>query len=236
VANNQVSLNVAQKICTDPWAGVVTGPNSSLMWTKCAYGQEMYDPDCAGTAARYSNQTQANQACNGLVLGSYSDWRLPKHSEFSTIAPQDRSAPLFPGPSGKFWMKGSIPATPVVMKYRYMYQGTCGTSHPKSCTPTWHKYMGTLYTGKWATFYGSPYISYSSSTYSYYEENIRNLKGREYDPSFFASSIIADYTSNRYRVTTSKEIGYLSFYNQFMDFMNGQITSSIQAKTRCVRN
>lgn len=99
-----VSLNLAETICTDPFAGVVIDGANSLMWSKCVVGEELYDPDCAGESAYEENPTLSSSACSDLDIGGFEDWRLPTMAEYQTIAPQKSAAPLFPEPDGVFWI------------------------------------------------------------------------------------------------------------------------------------
>jgi hypothetical protein len=98
--------NINPMSFTDNGNGTVTDNNTGLMWQKCSIGQNN-DAACSGTASIYNwyrasgtysatyNPTSLD-VCGSLVLGSYSDWRLPAKKELITIV--DYAIP-YPGPT-----------------------------------------------------------------------------------------------------------------------------------------
>ncbi|EMJ95132.1 DUF1566 domain-containing protein [Leptospira alstonii] len=61
----------------------ITDQNTNLLWTKCLNGRS--DPNCMSGGNLNSMWQPALVACNGLVLGGRSDWRLPNSNELLSI-------------------------------------------------------------------------------------------------------------------------------------------------------
>ena len=93
---------------TDNGNGTVTDSATGLLWQKCSNG--LNATICSGTAST-STWTDAITYCEGLSLGSRSDWRLPNVNELRTIVDYIKStAPTidttaFPGTqsSNYYW-------------------------------------------------------------------------------------------------------------------------------------
>jgi hypothetical protein len=86
------SANAASFVAgTGTQAGTVTDNTTNLMWQQCSDG--LSGADCAtGTAATVTWDT-AIAGCEGLLLGGYSDWRLPTVKELKSIADMTKSSP-----------------------------------------------------------------------------------------------------------------------------------------------
>jgi hypothetical protein len=91
---------------SDNGNGTVMDNNTGLMWQKCSVGQNN-DSACSGTAVTYNwyqasgtydatYNSSSQDVCGALVLGGYSDWRLPAKKELISIV--DYSIP-YPGPT-----------------------------------------------------------------------------------------------------------------------------------------
>ncbi|MBI4837940.1 MAG: DUF1566 domain-containing protein, partial [Nitrospirae bacterium] len=100
--------NINPMSYTDNGNGTVTDNNTGFMWQKCSVGQTN-DTTCSGTAVTYnwyqasgtydsSYNPSSTDICGSLVLGGYSDWRLPAKKELISIV--DYSIP-YPGPTIK---------------------------------------------------------------------------------------------------------------------------------------
>ncbi|MES0491161.1 MAG: hypothetical protein ABUK01_14280 [Leptospirales bacterium] len=129
-STDQVHLNLVNRICQDPYAGMLVDDASSLMWTKCNLGQHMYDPDCAGTPRAYSNLTDTKNDCANLSLSGFIDWRLPTKPEFETVQPQDSAEPFFSDPLGDYWYDyGSLDKRTVAVGIRWHKARGCGSKY-----------------------------------------------------------------------------------------------------------
>ena len=69
---------------TDNGHGTVTDNNTGLMWQQQGYGNRYNWYEAAGTYHKTYNPSSLN-ICGGLVLGGYSDWRLPSKLEMMSL-------------------------------------------------------------------------------------------------------------------------------------------------------
>jgi hypothetical protein len=112
--------------------GTVTDVTANLMWQQCSAG--LSGSSCTtGTVETY-DWTGAIAYCEGLSLGGFSDWRLPKIKELQSIVDMTRAtAPAvymlyFPSTlSSKYWSSTTYaPMTSVAWAVDFGYGNTYG--------------------------------------------------------------------------------------------------------------
>jgi len=77
---------------TDNGNGTVTDTATGLVWQKCSRGQGTTVGNCTTGSATTSSWTSAITYCEGLTLGSRSDWRLPNINELRSIVDYVKSS------------------------------------------------------------------------------------------------------------------------------------------------
>ncbi|XDD49355.1 DUF1566 domain-containing protein [Leptospira sp. WS92.C1] len=94
--------------------GTVLDSATNLVWERCSRGQTSA-ADCAEAATTTDWET-ALTYCDGLTVGTLSDWRLPTIKELGTIVNYNFETPaietaLFPNtPSGLYWSSTTNPS------------------------------------------------------------------------------------------------------------------------------
>ena len=89
----------------------VTDTQTTLLWMRCAVGQEWIDNTCKGKAQTldWQHAMAIVDKVNAEGLGGYHDWRMPMVPELASIVERQCFNPrmnieVFPGPPSKvFW-------------------------------------------------------------------------------------------------------------------------------------
>lgn len=80
---------------TDNDDGTVTDADAGLMWSMCPLNMTWTDGDCVGEdedEQGYLSWSLALNYASELVLGDYSDWRLPNINELRTLVERNCSS------------------------------------------------------------------------------------------------------------------------------------------------
>lgn len=107
VISNQVHLTLVNRICQDPFAGMVIDDPNKIMWSRCSVGQQKYDPGCVGAPSEMPAYENAAGSCENFELGGFADWRLPTLEEYQIIADPapgiSMDQAIFPNTTGMYW-------------------------------------------------------------------------------------------------------------------------------------
>jgi len=76
---------------TDNGNGTITDSGTGLVWQKCSAGQGTTVGNCSTGSIRSYTWSNAISYCEGLTLGSRSDWRLPNINELRSIVDYAKS-------------------------------------------------------------------------------------------------------------------------------------------------
>jgi hypothetical protein len=97
---------------TDNGNGTVTDSATGLIWQKCSNGQNA--TSCSGSTSTLTlSWSSAITYCEGLTLGSRSDWRLPNINELGSIIDYTKSSVItidstaFPNTQSYFYWSSS---------------------------------------------------------------------------------------------------------------------------------
>jgi hypothetical protein len=228
VAGGQVQLQLANRICTDPYAGMVVDDRNSLMWTRCVMGQGMYDPDCAGSARTFTNYSQASDACTSLEHAGFNDWRLPSSSELQATTPQNPSAPFFVDPNGRYWISdfnySRLTVQAEVIGHALIRQGGDKTLYP---------YFGWISAGSFAesrlTGAGVEYALYRPYL-EYHDTNLQKPANTSGTYMLYLGRIGYDWHDDS---DQDLHDGLVEEATPILDSMLGSIAPN---RTRCVRS
>lgn len=120
--------------------GTVTHHTTSLMWSRCAVGQQGQEDRCRGRADNLTWQ-QAVDVASLSELGGHNDWRLPTMRELSSILDQSCRSPsinltVFPDASSSWFWSASSYAYDQSLKWSIFfdigYQDYTGPHHPSN--------------------------------------------------------------------------------------------------------
>ncbi len=116
--------------------GTVTDLTTNLMWQQCSDG--LSGANCTGTAATIT-WDNAIAYCEGLSLGGFTDWRLPKIKELQSIIDLTKASgatintTYFPGTiaSSYYWSSTTYaPNTAGALVVAFIPGSTGSTSKP----------------------------------------------------------------------------------------------------------
>jgi len=235
VNNSTVHLVETQNICREELAGVVVDDQNSLMWTKCSLGQNMYDPNCTGTATDMSPVGNAESACTNVEVAGFKDWRLPTAAEYQTLPPQNPANLAFPDPFGLYWMKqNSVTTYKVLASYGPWSYDMCPFYHHVACTLIFnHGAIDSGFYAKFSSTAADGLIRYS--TYSGYTD-YRTLIVPQYFTAVSTNFNIQYVAPSDALLFSMPALSGPPYHSHQIRPIMSNLVDQVVTKTRCVRN